>query len=113
MRGMFMKIDSPKISTDLPTRNFYDIFYEEDPILEMCTIIDSVFENEMAGRVFLANAVVKNCRFNHTDFTNMDITDVCFENCDLSNANLSKSSIHRVEFKNCKLVGVNFTESRF
>jgi len=49
--------------------------------------------------------VIKNCKFNHTDFSGIDLTDVRFENCDLSNVNMSKSSIHRVEFMNSKLVG--------
>ncbi len=40
-----MKIDRPKISPELSSKNFQDIFYEEDPTLEMCEIIDSTFEN--------------------------------------------------------------------
>ncbi|HDR8261526.1 TPA: pentapeptide repeat-containing protein, partial [Bacillus cereus] len=98
-----MKIDRPKISPELSSKNFQDIFYEEDPTLEVCEIIDSTFENECVDRVRLYDAVIKNCKFTNTDFSNIDITDVCFENCDLSNVNLSNSSVHRVEFKNSKL----------
>lgn len=62
-----MKIDRPKISPELSSKNFQDIFYEEDPTLEMCEIIDSTFENESVDRVRLYDAVIKNCKFTNTD----------------------------------------------
>ena len=40
-------------------KNFQDIFYEEDPTLEVCEIIDSTFENESVDRVRLYDAVIK------------------------------------------------------
>jgi len=73
-----MKIDIPKIAPELSARNFSDIFYEEDPILEMCNITDSDFENEAIDRVHLYSAVIKNCKFTNSDFSNIDITDVRF-----------------------------------
>ena len=54
-----MKIDRPKISPELSSKNFQDIFYEEDPTLEVCEIIDSTFENECVDRVRLYDAVIK------------------------------------------------------
>ncbi|MFO6863786.1 pentapeptide repeat-containing protein, partial [Bacillus cereus] len=53
-----MKIDRPKISPELSSKNFQDIFYEEDPTLEVCEIIDSTFENESVDRVRLYDAVI-------------------------------------------------------
>ncbi|WP_313890865.1 pentapeptide repeat-containing protein [Psychrobacillus sp.] len=108
-----MKIDAPKIPYDLPTMNFQDILYQEEPELDMCTINDSFFANEAIDRARLSRMSLKNCKFNNTNFSHIDITDVVFENCDFSNAILRSSSIHRVTFKNCKLLGVDFTESRF
>jgi uncharacterized protein YjbI with pentapeptide repeats len=89
-RRIKMKIDIPKISPELTSMNFHDIFYEEDPILEMCEIIDSTFDNESIDRVRLYDAVIKNCNFTHTDFSNIQITDVRFENCDFSKGFHSK-----------------------
>lgn len=57
--GYNMKIDRPKISPELSLKSFHDIFYEEDPTLEMCEIIDSTFENESVDRVRLYSAVIK------------------------------------------------------
>jgi len=46
-----MKIDKPKISSELSIKSFQDIFYEEDPILEMCEITDSEFTNDVVIKV--------------------------------------------------------------
>ncbi len=54
-----MKIDIPKISPYLTTKNFSDIYDEEEPALEMCLITDSDFTDEAVDRVRLNNAVIK------------------------------------------------------
>ena len=53
-----MKIDRPKISPELSSKEFSRYFYE-DPTLEVCEIIDSTFENESVDRVRLYDAVIK------------------------------------------------------
>ena len=108
-----MKIERPRISKKLEERNFHDIFLDEDLLLEVCIVNNSVFENEIVGRIQIENAIIKNCRFSNTDFGRSDFMDVVFENCDFSNVDLSQSSIHRIEFKGCKFVGTNFPACSF
>ncbi len=55
-----MKIDRPKNFTRVIFKRIFKIFfYEEDPTLEVCEIIDSTFENESVDRVRLYDAVIK------------------------------------------------------
>ena len=53
-----MKIDRPKFHQSY-LQKFSRYFYEEDPTLEMCEIIDSTFENESVDRVRLYDAVIR------------------------------------------------------
>ncbi|EOR22293.1 uroporphyrinogen decarboxylase, partial [Niallia nealsonii AAU1] len=69
-----MKIEAPKIPTDLPSRNFHDILYEEDLELEMCQIQQSIFDDEVLNKVLLSKMVLKNCKFINTDFSGMELT---------------------------------------
>ena len=106
-----MKIIPPKITAQLESKRFSDIFYEEDPILEMCTVSGSEFMDSFLERPRFYHMEFDHCLFTNTDFSQLEVVDVRFKNCDFSNADLSKASIHRAEFINCKLLGTSLPES--
>ena len=53
------------------------------------------------------------CVFTHCDFTNADLTQICFNDCSFISCNLSMAritgtSFRTVGFKDCKLLGLLF-----
>ena len=75
-----MKIERPKISNHIVSKNFTDIKAEENNILKSCIMNHVIFENKILDRLKLYDAVIKNCRFSNYDFSGFDLTDVRFEN---------------------------------
>lgn len=103
-----MKIVPPKISPTLPLKPFSTIYSEEEPMLEMCKVVNDEAIEAFFDRPRFYNMEFDHCQFTNSDFSQVEFVDVRFTNCDLSNVNMTKASIHRVEFINCKLLGTTF-----
>lgn len=91
-----INIEHPKIPHHLPSANFHEIFYRDEPYLHSCIISNSSVEREKMERIEFSQVIFKNVIIHEVSFKNIELTDVVFENCDLSNADITEGIIHRV-----------------
>ncbi|MCA1055760.1 pentapeptide repeat-containing protein [Rossellomorea aquimaris] len=106
-----IKIENPKLPTDLKRAQFEDLYYEEDPSLMDCEVKNAFVEGENIEKLELSRVSFKGIRLLSSTFSRADVADVIFEGCDLSNTRFDEGILHRVAFKDCKLLGLDLSKA--
>jgi fluoroquinolone resistance protein len=81
--------------------------------MERIYVEDKRFEKVDFAVKPLSIADYENCSFINCNFSNVDLTSICFSECEfvdcnLSTAKLIKTSFRDAKFKDCKLMGLHF-----
>jgi hypothetical protein len=68
------------------------------------------FSRSLIKNCMIGAGLMKNCKFVHTELTNVLVSDVAFEKCDFSGLLTSSTAFYRCSFQDCKFLDVNMRD---